>query len=379
MRPFTITGTTQRASLGADGRGEMLFNVANAGNAPDRALARVVPLGNTRTEWMQIAGEAEREFQPNGTHQYSVALAVPAGTPPGPYTFRFDIASARKTGEEYVEGPTATFEVPVTAKPQSRWWIWAVAALAVLLIAGVAAWLLLRPSPEVSVATATSEPSPAPAPVPVPVPETVPDVASGRTFVVDGVAELQNAGFTVALFARLDAARRAGTIVDQSPEAGTQQQKGSRIELTVAVRRPVDLALDDADAEHLSAATARRLRDVFATTIDPAEPPPAANVSVPQLQGTALVEAMLALQSRDLRAVIRVADAPDVLVGVVRRQQPGAGASVSRGDAVGLTVGTRGALVVTREQFHALTPFHQQQLQRARTTQSAMRRAKENR
>ena len=177
MHKFTITTPKDAIRLGADGTGEVAFTVTNSSGAPDRAMAKVVPQASTKLEWLSIAGESERDFTVNGVNQYVVKIKVPPGTPAGTYAFRFDVLSARKTGEDYTEGPTVKFDVAVSEKPaKSRWWIW-VAAAVIVLVAGVGVFLATRPTPvptPTPIPTPTPEPVPTPTPTPAPAPPSLP-------------------------------------------------------------------------------------------------------------------------------------------------------------------------------------------------------------
>ncbi|HEX7150390.1 MAG TPA: hypothetical protein VF618_02805 [Thermoanaerobaculia bacterium] len=145
-RNFSITTPADAVRAGSDGKGEVVFTVANAGTLPTRGMARVVPLGNTRADWLSIGGESEREFAPGAVQQFTAAARVPAGTPAGRYNFRLDMISARKSGEEYEEGPTVALEVAPSAEPakKSMAWMWILIAVLVVGIGGFVAFMATR-------------------------------------------------------------------------------------------------------------------------------------------------------------------------------------------------------------------------------------------
>jgi hypothetical protein len=140
-RKFTITTPAETVRIGANGRGEMVFTVTNTAGAPERALVRPSALGTTRAEWLSVAGESEREFGPGATQQFTIAANIPPGTPAGRYTWRLDVISARRGGEEREEGPTVAFEVAASEAPKKKslWWLWLALALLLVIVAVVVA------------------------------------------------------------------------------------------------------------------------------------------------------------------------------------------------------------------------------------------------
>lgn len=144
-RKFTITTPSETVRLDG-GKGTINFTLTNTSGVPQRVLLRATPLGNTQAAWLAVQ-QPERDFPSGGAGQVPVAVTVPPGSPPGRYPFRLDVVSAQRSGEDYEEGPTVTIETAAAAPPKkSRWWIWAALA-ALLLIAGVVAWIASRPEP----------------------------------------------------------------------------------------------------------------------------------------------------------------------------------------------------------------------------------------
>ena len=142
-RKFTITTPSETVRLGDNGRGNVVFTLTNTSGTLQPVLIRAAPLGNTQAAWLSVQ-QPEREFPSGGAAQVPVSVTVPPGTAAARYPFRLDIVSAQRSGEDYEEGPTVSFEVAPTAPPPNRWWIW-VAAAALLLVLGIGAWLALRP------------------------------------------------------------------------------------------------------------------------------------------------------------------------------------------------------------------------------------------
>ena len=146
-KSFTITTTaTENLKADAKGHGQALFTVTNATPRPVRGMARPKGLGDTKREWLSIAGDSDRDFGGGGTEQFTVYFDAP-GAPAGKYPFRLDVASMSNPDEDSTEGPTITLEVAAAAKPvpkPSRLWLWLVIVGIVLVVGGVVTWLLLR-------------------------------------------------------------------------------------------------------------------------------------------------------------------------------------------------------------------------------------------
>src|SRR5262249_45738712 len=140
---FAITTASDRVPVGGDGRGEITFTVTNSSARPLRGQLRVRPLGSTKGEWLNIAGETERAFSPNATQQVVVKVAAPPGAPAGKYQFRLDAVSLVNPDDDFTEGPTIDLEIKAKEAPKKAfpWWIVAAAAGAVVLIV-VITWLL---------------------------------------------------------------------------------------------------------------------------------------------------------------------------------------------------------------------------------------------
>lgn len=264
---YTITTPKSSLQLDKEGHAVAAFTVTNITGVPDRGMAKVVPQGSTKPEWLTVSGNGERDFTANGVNQFDVRVGVPPGTAPGDYSFRFDMASTRgRAAEEYTEGPTVKFEVTRDGEVKSRWWIWVAAAVGLLVVA-VIAWLALRPKLV-----------------------DVPDVTQ-KPF-VEAARLLQSADFKVALKGLRDDQANAGLVLDQHPKK--QAEKNSVIALSVATRTDADLTLSEAESTKLTDAEAARLQKV----IDVEQV--ADSVKVPAVVGLAGDTAMLRIYQAGL-------------------------------------------------------------------------------
>ena len=150
-RAFDITAATESANLSASGQGEIAFTVSNALRAPVRARATVMVAGQAKSEWATIAGDAERDFTPDGTQQFIVKIQTPPGTPPGRYTFHLLVSNVANPDEQYADGPTVSFVVPEVApvvKKPFPWWIVALVGGVLVIGGGVTAILAGRGGPD---------------------------------------------------------------------------------------------------------------------------------------------------------------------------------------------------------------------------------------
>ncbi len=232
QRSFTISTPVPNVRADAEGRAAIVYTVTNTSGLPNRALARVVPLGDTRAEWLALEGQSEREFPTGALHQFTVAAKLPAEAS-GRYSLRLDILSARKGGEEAYDGPVVTIETTATAataKP-SRWWLWA-AALVLFAIVGVAGALVMRddaPQRTDTVMPATTTTAPPEDPNIV----AVPDVIS--TPVARAEYQLDTAGLKTSRKPVTDSAATPGTIRMTAPRPGAKVARGTTVELEVVV------------------------------------------------------------------------------------------------------------------------------------------------
>ncbi|REG37538.1 concanavalin A-like lectin/glucanase superfamily protein [Archangium gephyra] len=146
VRGFAITTSTSSIRLDGSGRGELTFTVSNALGRPVRGRAVVEPEGVTSRDWLALEGEAERDFPPDGTHQYTVRVNVPPGTPQGQHAFHLSVVNVANPDEEFTVGPSASFQVPLPQAPAPRKKLpiaWLALAAGILVIA-LATFFALR-------------------------------------------------------------------------------------------------------------------------------------------------------------------------------------------------------------------------------------------
>lgn len=223
----TITTASETVTCGPDGGAEHVFTVSNTSGRPLRIGAQVLVEGQAQESWLAIKGERERDLAAGGTDQITVRVQVPPGTEPGQYTFRLLVYSVRRPGEDFTNGPLVAVRVPAATTPPPEpverrgfpWWMVAV-AVAVLAVGGIAGWWLW--------------------PEDVRVPAVV---GQDLELAKNAIEEAQLEMGTVT--PQETDQQPQDFVLSQEPEAGTQVEKGTPVNLTVAtppaVPEPIDL------------------------------------------------------------------------------------------------------------------------------------------
>jgi hypothetical protein len=174
-KSFTIM-TTATDALRADAKGhaEAVYTVTNTTARPVRGLTRAKPLGDTKREWLSIAGETERDFGSGSTEQFTVKFDAP-GAPAGKYPFRLDIATGLNPDEDFAEGQTVTVEIAGASapppEPKKKFPLWIILVIVgVVVVIGIVVLIIVLSS---GGRKRRVEPTPARVEAtPTPVPET---------------------------------------------------------------------------------------------------------------------------------------------------------------------------------------------------------------
>jgi PASTA domain-containing protein len=213
-RIFAITAASDYVLTGGDGRGEITFTVTNSSARNLRGQLRVRPLGSTKGEWLNIAGENERAFTPYATQQVVVKVATPPGAPAGKYQFRLDALSTANPDDDFTEGPTVALEVKATEAPKKAfpWWIVAAGAGGLILIVTLT-WLLW-PSGGVE----------------------APDVVG--LDVAEATKKLEDLKFKVEVTKQLNSTVGLNRVFSQDPQGKTTAKEGAVVMLFVASQKP---------------------------------------------------------------------------------------------------------------------------------------------
>jgi beta-lactam-binding protein with PASTA domain len=233
-----IIPTDTRAKCVAGESCSIDFSFTNTTGRKARVGGKVVAGNKEQEQWFKVKGGPEWDLDPNATDKLTVTAQIPKDAKPETYTLQvmmFDVAQP----EDYFDmSPTVRIDVgaaTVAPTPEPKgfpWWI-LVAVVGVLLIAGVAAWLLWPRS--------------------VSVPAVVGMKAEQAT------ATLEQASLSVAKVTEISNAP-PDEVIRQEPAADTEVKKNSQVVIYVAgqeamVDVPNVIKIPFADAERMLAAS----------------------------------------------------------------------------------------------------------------------------
>jgi len=164
-KTFTIT-TTAPDTIRTDARGhaEAVYTVTNTTARPVRGMAKAAALDSTKEGWLQITGEADRDFAAGSTQQFVVTFDAPVAAPKpagsggatpaadtattDKYGFRLIVALATNPDEDFTEGQAVRVELPKAEPPKETKpfpkWIFIPIAIVLLLVIGLVVWLMVR-------------------------------------------------------------------------------------------------------------------------------------------------------------------------------------------------------------------------------------------
>ncbi len=341
---------------------ECAFTITSLSPEPIRIGLQPLVEEPTKKEWLEVVGAKEIELAESGSENVAVRLGVPGDAEPGKYPFRLR-AYATDDPEQSAESPAIAADVPVPAKAAQPavekpkggfpWWIVAVvAAVLVLTGGGVAAWFAFSGS-------------------------EVPEV-KGMTL-EEAVDRLEEEGFAVGTVSnRITGTANAGVVLEQSPNAGTEADKDTAVDLSVegesvAVPELVGMSVNEAEdavkAAGLKTGTITTEQGqgqkagtvlhqspaggalmpadtvVDLTVVEEAQPVVGPKtVSVPKVIGQTREQASRTLVAKGLRVGEVNQHHTGASPGVVLTQSPDHGTRAKRGSSVDLTV--EAALVV---------------------------------
>jgi hypothetical protein len=135
--PFAVTTASNSVFLDTDRTGTAQFTVSNQSGRSVEGRAQLVTDDPEAASWISLRGPAHRAFATAGTEQYTVEIDVPPDAPSGNYTLRLDVVGEERPDEQYVEGPSVTFQVPEPEPAPAPFpWTIVAAIAAVVLIGG---------------------------------------------------------------------------------------------------------------------------------------------------------------------------------------------------------------------------------------------------
>jgi hypothetical protein len=147
-RLFDITTTGDTATIQPGGVARLVFTVTNTTPRPLRGSLRPKALDAAQPGWLQVVGDAERDFAPGLAHQVEVTAKVPPGTAPAKFRVRLDALSVANPDDDFTEGPPVgvTVQAPkIDEHPTGiPWWVWVLIAVVVLALIGAVTWFAMR-------------------------------------------------------------------------------------------------------------------------------------------------------------------------------------------------------------------------------------------
>ncbi|MFI2711002.1 hypothetical protein ACH495_12815 [Micromonospora sp. NPDC018662] len=160
---WTVVAAAEQFTLDARNAGELTFTVSNPGPAPDTVVVDVAPGEGSQRAWFTVT-EPQRVVPGQGSVSVLVRVAVPPGTPPRRYDMTGFAYSANTAPEESSRSSgRVTYDVRAVAPPKRTPWPWlAAAAVLLLVVTGVAVWLVTRgpdtpPTPRAGAVTVEAE------------------------------------------------------------------------------------------------------------------------------------------------------------------------------------------------------------------------------
>jgi beta-lactam-binding protein with PASTA domain len=148
---ISIPEGASQLKLDSQGRGSVHYTVKSLTRSPIDARAVLIPVPATPADpnhpvakgWVKIEGKAERHFDVNGEDSFTVTVIIPPKTSAGTYSFRLDVVSVART-DEGDSSPVVTFNVAAAEPVKQKWGLIAAIIAAVVIVAGVTTWLILR-------------------------------------------------------------------------------------------------------------------------------------------------------------------------------------------------------------------------------------------
>jgi hypothetical protein len=145
---FAITVDADAVQLDEGRRpAKISFTITNMSGQALAARARVLVEEPAGADWFRIEGAegefVDRDFAEQETHQYTIAVTVPPAAASGTYSFGLHVESVDFPDEYWGESPDIRVEVPApkpVEKKKFPWWIVAVAAGVVVIVAGLLIW-----------------------------------------------------------------------------------------------------------------------------------------------------------------------------------------------------------------------------------------------
>jgi hypothetical protein len=320
MSTWQISESGTEVALDDQGRGEVTFVVTNTADIQDRSVLTITALDGAGESWFAVE-QPQRLVPPKETAAYVCKVIVPTGTAAGTYALQAVAYSAdRDPGETSTTSRRVTFTVaaPPPPPPPTAKWPYILAAVLIALVLAVVAFLLLRDD-----GFGNEEP-----PVITGTPEVLQVLESSN-----GVWSEDESELTVEFqWQRCDDAGEACEAIEG------------------AVLPTYQVSAEDEGSTLRVAATAAFGEDSSTASSEPTAvvtAPPPEDVTVPNVVGQPLSDAIAALQAVGL--VVETLTAGDVANDCnppVQDQSPDAGTILTTGEQVTISSRPPGGLLI---------------------------------
>lgn len=205
--------------------GTVVFSVNNSAGEIKTGKLSVIEEGDAQEAWFAIEGDQSREFGTSGGETVNIRISVPADAKPGDYSFRLLVSEEEDPDNDFEKSQSTTFTVPPAGKVGgggggggSKWWLWVLIVLVVLAVVGGAVWALTRKKEEVEVPPKVEAKT-----------ATVPDLVGKKLAEAKDLSQ----DFDLTPVEGQPEGKEPNTIIKQVPEAGTVQNKGIPLKVTL--------------------------------------------------------------------------------------------------------------------------------------------------
>jgi hypothetical protein len=232
--PTTVAMTTRTVAGKPMQVATLTFTVTNRTTERLSCRLKVAPQGDAQAEWFEVQGEKERPFAPSETQKVTVSVTAPAEVKTGDFKLRLQAMNVNDPGNDFAESAVATLSVSTASPKKAAVWPYILVAVALVLIVGVVAFLLLSHHDGATNAPANTATNQAATNSLAP----VPDVSSSRSVSFESAFQtLTAAGFTVAptVGKTVSPTGPYNVVVSQYPLARTPEPPNTVVTLTMQV------------------------------------------------------------------------------------------------------------------------------------------------
>lgn len=284
-----ITQSSDTVTCDENGVATIRFDVNNITSSQLRVGAKIIAEEPAKQSWFTLEGKSEKILNIDASDQFLVRVDAKNAPKDASYKFSLLVYSVENSDEDYTSSKVIAVKVPPqktipvqTESKSNKWIVWLLVGVLVVSVAGVVAYVMWDDEP------------------PKPTLAAMPDVTDKT---LQGAKDLLQAkGFNkIDIKSEFSSTKPEGTILNQSPTAGSNVNPSEVVTLTTANR----------------------------------------GVSVPNITNQLLQDALLTLQSKHLKSGLLSSKFDKNLPeGTVISQTPQGGSSVPENTEIALVVST---------------------------------------